>query len=135
MTRDDLIALAKKTANKYGLFPELVCGIVEQESKWNTWAIRYEPQFYEHYIKPLVEKGQIVGATEAQARTISWGLMQVIGEVARENGFKGQFLSELCNPETGLDIGCRVFAQKLGHVGGDTEKALGLWNGGSRPTY
>src|SRR5438132_5283728 len=135
MTKEEIIILARRTARKYGLLPEVILAIIEQESNFQTFAIRYEPQFYEHYIKPLVEKGQIVGATEAQARTISWGLMQVIGEVARENGFKGQLLSELCNPETGLDIGCRVFAQKLGHVGGDTEKALGLWNGGSRPTY
>src|SRR5438132_12617286 len=104
MTKEEIIILARRTARKYGLLPEVILAIIEQESNFQTFAIRYEPQFYEHYIKPLVEKGQIVGATEVQARTISWGLLQVIGEVAREDGCKGQFVSELAKRKTVLAV-------------------------------
>jgi hypothetical protein len=62
-------------------------------------------------------------------------VMQVMGEVARETGFTGKFLSELSNPETGFEIGCRVLKAKWTKAGGDMRKTLLLWNGGSRPAY
>ncbi len=86
----------------------LVCAIVEQESAWNTYAIRYEPGFRTRYVAPLG-----LPATEEIARSISWGLMQVMGQVAREHGFTGKFLSALCDPLVGLDIGCAALASKL----------------------
>ena len=46
MTQQDLMELAKQKAAKYQLYPELVCALCEQESSWNTWAIRYEPNFF-----------------------------------------------------------------------------------------
>lgn len=73
--------------------------------------------------------------TEEYTRAISWGLMQVMGEVAREFGFNGKFLSELCQPGTNLDIGCKIFKHKLDKANGDTHKALLLWNGGARQEY
>jgi hypothetical protein len=61
--------------------------------------------------------------------------MQVMGQVAREHGFDGRFLTALCDPETGLDIGCTVLAAKLAAANGDTARALQLWNGGANPEY
>ena len=86
----------------------LVCAIIEQESAWNPHAIRYEPGFRTRYVAPLG-----LPPTEEIARSISWGLMQVMGQVAREHGFTGKFLSALCDPALGLDIGCAALASKL----------------------
>jgi soluble lytic murein transglycosylase-like protein len=61
--------------------------------------------------------------------------MQVMGQTARERGFSGKFLSELCDPATGLDAGCELFAHKLAVAGGKVEHALALWNGGANPSY
>ena len=88
--------------------PALVCAMCEQESAWNTYAIRYEPGFRTRYVAPLG-----LPPTEEIARSISWGLMQVMGQVAREHGFDGKFLSALCDPALGLDIGCAALASKL----------------------
>jgi soluble lytic murein transglycosylase-like protein len=55
--------------------------------------------------------------------------------VAREAGFHGTFLSEMCDPETGLEWGCTVLAKKLAQAGGDTAKGLQLWNGGANLQY
>ena len=41
------------------------------------------------------------------AQQASWGLMQVMGAVARELGCKLPYLTALCRPEVGLDYGCR----------------------------
>ena len=79
--------------------------------------------------------GAVPSATEAYARAFSWGLMQVMGQVAREHGFTGASLAALCEPVTALDIGCRVFAAKLATADDNVERALALWNGGANPDY
>ena len=129
-----LIALARQKAAEHQLYPQLVCAVCEQESNWNPWALRYEPRFLSKYVAPLYTAGKI-SATEAYGRSMSWGLMQVMGQVAREHGFDGAFLPELCDPAIGLEIGCRVLAHKLGAAGGNAEKALLLWNGGANAGY
>jgi soluble lytic murein transglycosylase-like protein len=126
----ELIALARATASKHALDPALVCAVVEQESAWAAHAIRYEPAFRTRYVAPLG-----LPPTEEIARSISWGLMQVMGQVAREHGFTGKFLSALCDPAAGLDIGCSVFAAKVSAAAGKTDRALALWNGGANPDY
>jgi soluble lytic murein transglycosylase-like protein len=111
-----------------------VCAVCEQESAWDTYAVRFEPDFLSRYVVPLQLKSSMNG-TEAHCRAISWGLMQVMGEVAREFGFKGEFLSELCDPLTGLEWGCVKLADCLKRAGGDVEAALVRWNGGGNPNY
>jgi soluble lytic murein transglycosylase-like protein len=134
MKTDELIDIARTAAVIHGLAPELVCAICEQESGWNPWAVRYEPAFYERYISPLADS-RAVTPTEASARAFSWGLMQVMGQVAREQGFAGSMLAELCEPKVGLEIGCSVLARKLALAKGDVARALLLWNGGSDKEY
>ncbi|HEV1286562.1 MAG TPA: transglycosylase SLT domain-containing protein [Bryobacteraceae bacterium] len=116
---------------------DLVCAIAEQESSWNPWEIRFEPGFLSKYIVPIEEKDKI-RPTEAYARSFSWGLMQVMGEDAREDGFTGVSLAELCDPPVGLDAGCKRFARIVRRVGAipDAQSvALLHWNGGADPNY
>ena len=129
-----LIALARKAAAAQSLDPALVCAVVEQESGWNPWAMRYEPLFFAKYVAPLYTNNR-VSASEAYARGFSWGLMQVMGQVAREAGFDPLFLSALCDPEQGLAIGCKVLRKKFDAADGDTTRALLAWNGGGNPAY
>lgn len=127
---NELIALARATATKHNLDPALVCAVVEQESSWEPHAIRYEPAFRSRYVAPLG-----LPPTEEVARSISWGLMQVMGQLAREHGFTEKFLSGLCDPSSALDVGCTVLADKIKAAGGDLTRALSLWNGGANPNY
>ncbi|MGH9746902.1 MAG: transglycosylase SLT domain-containing protein [Candidatus Acidiferrales bacterium] len=126
----DLIALARFAAARHSLDPALVSAVVEQESAWDPSAIRYEPEFRARYVAPLG-----LPATEEVARSISWGLMQVMGQVAREHGFAGKSLAALCDPARGLDIGCVVLSSKLISASGDNAHALKLWNGGANLKY
>jgi len=71
-----LLVLARKAASVHSLDPSLVCAVVEQESGWNPWAMRYEPAFFSKYVAPLYTNNKIA-ATEAYSRGFSWGLMQV----------------------------------------------------------
>jgi soluble lytic murein transglycosylase-like protein len=144
---DHAALIARAAAAQHSLDPALICAIVEQESAWDPHAIRYEPAFRTRYVAPLG-----LPPTEEVARSISWGLMQVMGQVAREHGFTAKSLAALCDPATGLAIGCAVFAAKLrastndaasavnnsdaASVAGDVvEHALELWNGGANTSY
>ena len=135
-----LLALARKSAAAQSLDPALVCAVIEQESGWNPWAMRYEPAFFTKYVAPLYTNNKI-SASEAYARGFSWGLMQVMGQVARETGFDSPFLSTLCDPEQGLAVGCKVLRKKFDATGclpgqpADATRALLAWNGGGNPNY
>jgi soluble lytic murein transglycosylase-like protein len=126
--------MASRAAAAQSLDPALVCAVVEQESGWNTWAMRYEPAFFAKYVAPLYTNNKVT-ASEAYARGFSWGLMQVMGQVAREAGYDLLFLSSLCDPEQGLAVGCKVLRRKLDSMAGDTPRGLLAWNGGGNPAY
>jgi soluble lytic murein transglycosylase-like protein len=131
ISNGQLVILTKQAAAAHALDPALVCAIVEQESAWNPWAARYEPAFYQRYIAPLAAH---LTPTEAYGRAWSFGLMQIMGEVAREKGYTGD-LTALCDPATGLEWGCVHFADRLKAAGGDVARALQLWNGGGNAAY
>jgi soluble lytic murein transglycosylase-like protein len=137
-TIDARMQLAAKWAAKYGLNPYIVAAVCEQESNWNPFAVRWEPAFFQRYIVPQ----GLADATEAHTRAMSFGLMQVMGEVARENGFEGRFLTQLCDPDTALDFGCRKLKKCFVDHGillaDNTQMAdypLLAYNGGGNPQY
>ena len=139
-----LILMAKATADRHGLDEALVCAVCEQESSWDTWASRFEPDFFTKYIAGPFLAGNLqpgsgkVSQTEAYQRAFSWGLMQVMGQVAREEGFLGPSLVELCDPAVGLDVGCKHLAnivRRVGDVSDAQTVALLHWNGGGNLDY
>ena len=130
----ETIELARSIAAAHGLEPALVCAVIEQESSWNPWAVRYEPGFLSRYVAPLYTAGKL-SATEAYTRAMSWGLMQVMGQVAREFGFAADSLPQLCDPATGVELGCRILAKRMARARGDVPAALLAWNGGTNPDY
>lgn len=131
-TTDARVALARKYAAKYGLDPYLVCAVIEQESNWNPWAVRFEPGFLEHYVRPV---NPLKPTTAEICRAMSFGLMQVMGLVAIGLGWKGIFLTDLCDPDIGVDFGCRRLQRGFDKYSGDSELALLDYNGGGNILY
>ena len=109
----------------------LVLAVCEHESSWETYAVRYEPGFYARYI----EKMTGLTATEKTMRATSFGLMQVMGQVAREKGFSEKYLTALCDPVFGLTYGCKKLKECLDRENGDVRAALLRFNGGGDPNY
>jgi soluble lytic murein transglycosylase-like protein len=97
----DIKKCIQEAALDVGLPISVVTGIVCQESSGNPSATRYEPGFFKRYIIKLGLAGE-----EAQGRATSWGLMQLMGQVAREMGFTAPF-ETLLDPDVGLYWGCR----------------------------
>ena len=115
------IALAKQIATDQGLDPATFCGLVERESTWNNWKIRYEPAFLMRYVLPL----NIDDPTEERARAFSWGPCQITGQLARELGYLGDFAG-LCDWQVGLEWGAKGLAKR---------GSLEAYNGGGNPNY
>lgn len=131
MDRLELIATAKRIATTFGLDPALVCAVIEQESSWDTEAKRLEQGFYVRYVRPQ----KLASGMEAIGRSTSWGLMQVMGQTAREHGYNGNF-DDLClDPEMAIQVGCIVLKKKLERAKGDLTRGLLLWNGGGNKDY
>ena len=110
----------KRSSREFDLDPSIIYGICQTESAMNPYAIRYEPGFFKRYIESndmvLKQAQKIKGVstlTELRMRAVSFGLMQVMGQTARERGFDKTFLTDLCKPWIGVEYGCRIFNIKL----------------------
>jgi soluble lytic murein transglycosylase-like protein len=126
------LALATKYAVKYGLEPAIVAAVCEQESSWNPFAVRFEPAFEARYIKPALPAAP---TTRELCLAMSFGLMQIMGETAKEFGFTGAFFSELCDPDLGVDFGCKKLQRCFFNHGNVEDAALLAYNGGGNLTY
>jgi soluble lytic murein transglycosylase-like protein len=91
-------------AKTYGLDPQLVEAIVLTESAGNTDAFRFEPNYYNRYLKPK----KLYPGQNPRRVSSSYGLMQIMYDVAKERGYPDSLLPEhLFFPEVGLAWGCK----------------------------
>jgi soluble lytic murein transglycosylase-like protein len=131
-------------ARTYQLNPNLIAALIQAESEGDPWISRYEPGFFNRYIRDKA-KGSLPGfvpaeshctlATEKMQRSTSYGLMQIMGETAREHGFAGNSLLELCDPAVNIALGAKILHSFLDKELGDLTRALLRWNGGANASY
>jgi len=147
MLSPDLIVA---TADRFKLPQGLVLAVVEQESSFDPWSWNPEPRY--RYLWDVLMQRPFRKLTPAEiaseippkdfraykgvpadaewwGQQASWGLMQIMGAVARERGFMGRFLSQLCDPPEGLKYGCIHLAAYLRRYK-DPFRALEAYNGG-----
>jgi Transglycosylase SLT domain len=120
-----------------GLPAGVLAAVVEQESSGNPWAARFEPGFSANVIgdKSQAELGGVwpswvSDSTERTLRATSFGLMQILGQVARERGFRGAFLTQLCDPTIGVHYGALHLSGLLAKHG-NLPDALSAYNAGT----
>lgn len=138
--------------------PSLVLALIWRESTGNKWAYNPEPPYrYLWDVRQNKRFRKLTAVEEASevppadfyslnldivprdaewwGQQESWGLIQVMGAVARERNFKGMFLTELCDPETCLQIGLLHLKRQFDSTG-NTRDALRRYNGGpNNPDY
>jgi hypothetical protein len=149
MTTAHIRAAIEQVAPSHGLDPDLVEALVLTESAGNPWAWNPEPR-YRYLVHARTRRPWPLTAHEAASKfpppgfpalagdpdnewwgqQASWGLMQVMGAVAREQGYAEPYLPALCDVMTNLQIGCRHLAGHLAWANGDIDKALRAYNGG-----
>ena len=124
-----------ESAKKYDLSPHLIAAVIWQESRGNKFAYRYEDGFFLKYVAAK-ERTNLIGhvpaviptlPTEKRGRSFSWGLMQIMGQTAREQGFVGDDLTELLEINTNIDFGAKHLAWCLKQSAGDVFKGRLRW--------
>lgn len=131
--KERLIQLVKKTARIKGLsgYEHIICGIVEKESSFNPYSARYEPH-YRWLFRPERFYGSYSSSikTEIVFQKTSWGLMQVMGAVARELGYERPLPLLLSDIDAQLQIGVEYFKTLLDRYG-DLTDAIAAYNAGT----
>lgn len=112
-----------------GLSPSLVAAICMRESGGDPFAARFEPKWrYFLEVSQNAKNCFISTETEQTLQAFSYGLMQVMGSVAREHGFTGP-LPRLYDPQTNLEYGCRHLKKFMSFYKNDRD-AIASYNAG-----
>jgi hypothetical protein len=144
------IELTGEAAQIASFSPILVRAIIQVESGGNPWAWNPEPRY--RYLWNVKTKRPFRQLTVSESlnenppadfpihggdrdqewwgQQASWGLMQVMGAVAREQGFSGIYLTELCDPVTNLTSGCAHLRGLLKWANNDIPQAVAGYNAG-----
>jgi hypothetical protein len=129
---EQIAQLAGETAAKYVLPAVIVSAVIGHESMGgDVWAWNPEPKYRWFWDVRANKAFRTVTPTELASKVppddfkaysgvctdaewwgqqASWGLMQIMGAVARENGFTGKFLNALHDPVVNIEIGCKHLA-------------------------
>lgn len=127
MNDTELRTLIESTRETKVIPMNVAIAICHQESGLNPWAWNPEPGYIYLWDTKKGEPFRRITSAEARssgvpsdfhclagdkdqefwAQRASWGLMQVMGAVARQHGFKGGYLTEMLDPATNIKYGLR----------------------------
>ncbi len=125
---EELKVLADKISQQFALPCHWIKAIIDQESRWNQWAVRYEPN-YEWLYNPDKFKSDLISrSTEIQTQKMSWGLGQIMGAVARQQSLIGP-LASLLDPTTNITHMCKLI-KTLQAYSSDPSVIFATYNGG-----
>lgn len=125
-----LVAIVEQAARAEQVDMNLVKAVVTVESTWDPKVARVEKAWkYFYFESEFAEKMNITLETEKALQSMSIGLMQIMGSVARELGFTGN-LSELFRPEVNVIWGCKKLKQLLKKYP-DESDVISAYNQGS----
>jgi hypothetical protein len=114
-------------AAQHGVDPDLLEALVVTESSGHADAFRFEPKFYERYLK---DKEQWAGKIPRRISS-SYGLVQCMYPTALQYGFSQTAEPEmLFLPDLNLDLGAKILAALLKRFNNSVEKALQAYNAG-----
>lgn len=123
--------IIQTAAKKHGVDENLVLAIIRVESNFNTWAVRVEPKWrYFYFSRTYAENLNITFETETICQGMSWGLVQIMGSVTRELGYKDH-LTKLLYPEINLEYGCMKLKSLDIKYGGHESDVIAAYNAGS----
>lgn len=126
--RDDIQKHIIHCSERYDIPPGLIRAIIQVESGGNPYAVRYEKNF--RWLNEPLDRFHWHTDTERVMQKTSWGLMQIMGVIARDMGFKERFLTELLDPRINIEYGCQHLKNFYDKYN-TWEKAILSYNAGS----
>lgn len=129
MIQKEFIPFIKKYSSLYQVEPDWIKAIILTESSGNPYAIRYEGSYpYLFEVESSAKKANVTLATEIASQKISWGLGQIMGALAREQGHKTSIV-ELVTPEINIKHIC-IRLEYLKKLAKETDDIFAGYNGG-----
>ena len=130
----DLDLIFCTIAKKYRLEKTLIKAMAIVESALDVRAYRYEPMFWERYLK----NNDAWKDKDPKIVSASYGLMQLMFTTAWQLGFRGQ-AEDLYNPVINVELGSKLMRQLIAVINSSSnislwpfDIALARYNGGSR---
>ena len=130
----------ERAAQELALPASLIAAVIQEESRFDEWATRTEPRYFCKVEKVRRISGAVctrahrlgpTAFTELVDRSRSYGLMQIMGETAREQGFDRPFLAELYIPSNAIAHGAMLLKRLLTRYHNDTLSAISAYNQGT----
>jgi soluble lytic murein transglycosylase-like protein len=125
-------------SEEYHIPAALIAAIIQEESSFTEWSERFEIVYArDRRVKreanawSRTHSGIPSMQTELYDRARSMGPMQVMGEVARKQGFSARYLSALFAPQNSIEQGGRLLRHLLDRYHRDTLAAISAYNQGS----
>ena|ERR1700679_2941386 len=109
---------------QFGVEANFVRAIIQQESNWDIYAMRYEPEW--SYFFPFHSNS--TADTETALQQFSYGLGQLMGSVYRELGYKDSF-GQIFNVETQIFYLCKNL-EKISNKTKKPDEIFACYNGG-----
>lgn len=131
-----VLDMIKRHARNSNILPSQMVAVIAQESGGKINAYRYEPAFYDRYIKDKEEWKKSPYYKKPKVISASYGLMQLMVPTAIREGFSITSNPEvLYNPNVNLKYGARHLRRLLSQYGNSFEKALQAYNTGKTAEY
>ncbi len=125
-----VVDIIRHASNGTRVPPLLAVAICEVESNGNNLAVRYEAHWkYEFEVEKFAKLNRITVATEKMLQACSFGLLQVMGTVARELGYEASLI-QLTDPYIGAKYGC-IKLDKLMAKFESRDDVIAAYNAGS----
>jgi soluble lytic murein transglycosylase-like protein len=128
----------ERAAKSHNVPSALIAAVIQEESRFDQWATRAEPLYYKNRkVRRAAMRwtrdhpGGPNQFTELADRSRSYGLMQIMGETAREQGFAQPFLAALYIPDNAIAHGATLMKKLLARYKNDTLAAISAYNQGS----
>lgn len=132
--KSEIFAIAQADS----LPPALLAAFIQEESNFNQWATRTEPLYKRKkiVIREARKWSKLHGGiptfyTELDDRSRSYGLMQPMGQLAREQGFSSRYMSELFLPFNSISQGAIKLRTLLKKYRRDTLSVISSYNQGN----
>lgn len=126
---DNYESLIQGEATRAKVNHEWVMAIVRRESSFNAYSIRFESSYaYLFQVEMYAKKLGVTINTEMMCQKTSWGLGQIMGALAREQGHQGP-MGELFLPEVNIKHLC-IRIKKLMTYSLVPDDVFACYNGG-----
>ena len=126
---DNVVEIIQRYSKLFIADEILVQAIIKKETNWVPCRTRYEPGWRYFYNPAKYAQHLFITIdTEKVLQAQSWGLMQIMGSVARELGFD-DYMPKLIEPENGLMFGIKKLSQ-LSFKYDDIRDVISAYNAG-----